>query len=104
MESFIGQIIMCAFNYAPHGYMPCDGRVLQTQEYAALFALLGTRYGGDGRANFVLPDLKGRIPVQSESETIINQIVTNGHGEDISVKTTEVFYYNCVEGIFPPRD
>ena len=94
---------MTAFNYAPQGCMPCDGRVLQIQQCAALFALLGTRYGGDGRTTFALPDLKGRIPIQSESETIINQIVTNGHGEDISVKTTEVFYYICVEGIFPSR-
>ena len=104
MDNFIGQIIMTAFNYAPQGYMPCDGRLLRIQEYEALFVLLGTRYGGDGRTTFALPDLKGRIPVQSESETIINQIVTNGHGEDISVKTTEVFYCICVFGIFPSRD
>jgi microcystin-dependent protein len=48
MESFIGQIQLFAFNFAPKWWMPCDGRTLQISQYSAVFALLGTTYGGDG--------------------------------------------------------
>lgn len=104
MENFIGQIIMTAFNYAPQGYLPCDGRVLPIQQYAALFALLGNRYGGDGMTNFALPNLQAKIPVQSLPNIPINQIVVLGHGEDKSIPTTEIAYWICVQGIFPARD
>lgn len=62
-EPFIGQIKMFASNSLPSGWLPCDGRVLQINQNVALFSLLGTIYGGDGRTNFGLPDLRGRVPV-----------------------------------------
>ena len=62
-EPFIGQISIYAFNFAPRGWMPCDGRLLPIAQYQALFALIGTTYGGDGRTTFALPDLRGRIVV-----------------------------------------
>jgi microcystin-dependent protein len=49
------------FNYAPQGWLPCDGRALAIAEYDVLFALLGTTYGGDGQNTFNLPDLRGRV-------------------------------------------
>jgi len=60
MEPFIGEIRPFTFDYAPDGWMPCDGRLLSIQSNNALFALLGVKYGGDGVNNFALPDLRGR--------------------------------------------
>lgn len=60
-EPFIGQIIMAGFNFAPRGYAFCAGQLLSIQQNTALFSLLGTTYGGDGRVTFGLPDLRGRI-------------------------------------------
>jgi microcystin-dependent protein len=63
MESFIGQILMVGFNFAPYGYMLCQGQTLAISQYSALYALLGYTFGGDGQTTFKLPDLAGRVPV-----------------------------------------
>ena len=63
MEPFLGEIRAFAFSRVPNGWLPCDGRQLQIQPNVALFALLGIRYGGDGKTTFNLPDLRGRTPV-----------------------------------------
>lgn len=62
-EYYVGQIIMTSFGFTPKGFLPCNGQLLPIVRYQALFALLGTRYGGDGRITFALPDLRGRTPV-----------------------------------------
>ena len=62
-EPFIGQIITTGFNFAPRGYATCDGQLLSIAQNTALFSLLGTQFGGDGRVTFGLPDLRGRVPV-----------------------------------------
>ncbi len=61
MEPFIGQIIMFAGSFAPVGWAFCDGQLLQIRKNEALFSVLGTQYGGDGRVDFALPDLRGRF-------------------------------------------
>ncbi|WNW12304.1 tail fiber protein [Pseudomonas sp. DTU_2021_1001937_2_SI_NGA_ILE_001] len=63
MEVFIGSIMTFGFNYAPYGWSFCNGQLVPLQQSQALFALLGTLYGGNGVNNFALPDLQGRIPV-----------------------------------------
>ena len=63
MEPYIGQLCLFGFNFAPQGWAICDGSMLPLAQYSALFSLLGTRYGGDGRTTFALPDLRGRVPV-----------------------------------------
>ena len=63
MDAFYGQICAFPFNFAPPGWLLCDGKTLPIQQYTALFALLGTTFGGDGRTNFALPDLRGRMAV-----------------------------------------
>ncbi len=63
MEPFIGQIILFAGNFAPRGWALCDGQLLAISENQALFAILGTTYGGDGRTTFGLPELRGRVAV-----------------------------------------
>jgi len=63
MTPFIGQIIMFAGNFAPRGWALCDGQLLAISSNSALFSILGTTYGGDGRTNFALPDMRGRVTV-----------------------------------------
>jgi len=64
-EYYLGQIVMAGFTFAPRGFAPCNGQLLQVATNQALFALLGTQYGGDGRTTFGLPDLRGRAPVSA---------------------------------------
>ena len=63
MEPFMGEIIMFGGNFAPRGWAFCDGQLLPIAQNTALFSLLGTTYGGDGRTSFGLPDLRGRVAV-----------------------------------------
>jgi len=62
-EPFIGEIIMFGGNFAPRGWALCDGQLLAINNNQALFSILGTTYGGDGRTSFGLPDLRGRSPL-----------------------------------------
>src|SRR4051794_18692844 len=62
-ESLIGSIAMFAGNFAPRGYALCAGQLLSIAQNTALFSILGTTYGGDGRVTFALPDLRGRVPI-----------------------------------------
>ncbi len=64
-EPFIGQIVMFGGNFAPRDWALCDGQLLQISQWPALFSILGTTYGGDGRTNFALPDLRGRVAVHA---------------------------------------
>lgn len=63
-EPFLGEIRMVGFHFAPSGWAMCNGQLLAVSQNEALFSLLGTIYGGDGRTTFALPDLRGRTPVQ----------------------------------------
>ncbi len=60
---FLGQIQSFAFNFAPRGWALCDGQTLPVQQYAALYSLLGTMYGGNGTTTFNLPNLQSRVPM-----------------------------------------
>ncbi len=60
---YLAEIRLTSFSYAPKGWALCDGQLLPINQNQALFALLGTTYGGDGRTNFALPDLRGRAPM-----------------------------------------
>jgi len=71
-EPFVGEIRMFAGNFAPRGWAFCDGQLLAVSQNDALFSLLGTIYGGDGRTTFGLPDLRGRLPIHA------------GHGPGLS--------------------
>ena len=62
-EPFLGQLSLTAINYAPYGWALCQGQLLSISQNSALFSLLGTSFGGDGRVTFGLPDLRGRVPV-----------------------------------------
>ena len=63
MEPFLGEIKLMSFNFAPKGWAMCNGALLPINQNQALFALLGTQFGGNGQTNFALPDLRDRVPV-----------------------------------------
>lgn len=62
-QPYIGEIRLFAGNFAPAGWMFCEGQILPISENETLFNLIGTTYGGDGQSTFALPDLRGRIPI-----------------------------------------
>lgn len=62
-QPFVGEIRIFAGNFAPIGWLFCDGSLLPISEYETLFQLIGTTYGGDGQSTFRLPDLRGRVPI-----------------------------------------
>ncbi len=65
MDPFLGEIRAVGFNYAPYGWAFCQGQLLSIAQNTALYSILGITYGGDGRVNFALPDLRGRVIVNS---------------------------------------
>lgn len=62
-QPYVGEVRMFAGNFAPAGWMFCEGQLLPISEYETLFQLIGTTYGGDGQSTFGLPDLRGRLPI-----------------------------------------
>ena len=62
-EPFLSEVKIVSFNFAPRGWALCNGQLLPINQNQALFSLLGTTYGGDGRVNFALPNLQGRVPI-----------------------------------------
>src|SRR5262249_20636961 len=63
-DPFVAEIRIFPFNFAPKGWALCDGQILPISQSTALFSLLGTTYGGDGKSNFALPNLQGQTPIQ----------------------------------------
>ena len=72
-QPYIGEIRMFGGNFAPVGWMFCEGQLLPISENDALFNLIGTTYGGDGQTTFALPDLRGRLPVHQGSGSVIGE-------------------------------
>ncbi len=72
-DPFLGEIRMFGFGFPPQGWAKCDGALLPINQNNALYALLGIRYGGDGRTNFNLPDLRGRVPLHRATGYTIGQ-------------------------------
>lgn len=71
---FIGQLMPVGFNFAPKNWALCNGQILPINQNQALFSLLGTSYGGDGRVTFGLPNLQGRTPISIGNGFIIGQV------------------------------
>ncbi len=80
MEPFLAQIIMFGGNFAPRGWALCDGQLLPIASNQALFSLLGTTYGGDGRTTFALPDLRGRSPIHAGTGPGLNTVKLGQRG------------------------
>jgi len=80
MEPFLGQIEMFPYSYSPKGWMACTGQLLPIGQNQALFSLLGTSFGGDGKTTFALPNLQGKAPAAG------------------------LQYYIAIVGMYPARD
>ena len=74
-EPFMGEIKICAFNFAPKGWTMCNGQLLPINQNQALFSLLGTTFGGDGRVNFALPKLAGCVAIGSGASFTLGQFL-----------------------------
>ena len=84
-QPFVGEIQIFAGNFAPAGWVFCDGRLLSISENDVLFSLIGTTYGGDGQSTFAVPDLRGRIPLHQGGGFVIGQ---SGGSESVTVTQT----------------
>lgn len=87
MEGYIGSIMMFAGNFDPKNWASCEGQLLAISENTALFSLLGTTYGGNGRSTFALPDLRGRVPVGIGAGPGLSPM---GMGYKIGTETTQM--------------
>ena len=72
-EPFLGEIKICAFNFAPKGWAMANGQLLSINQNQALFSILGTTYGGDGRVNFALPNFQGAMPIHMGGDFTLGQ-------------------------------
>ena len=113
-DPFLGEISIFASNYAPKGWAFCNGQLLPINQNQALFALLGTIYGGDGQKTFALPDLRSRVPVHAGTGTGLPDVALGEMGGSIpnSGETGSgysagpyvgVNFIIAMEGVFPPR-
>jgi microcystin-dependent protein len=95
-DQFVGEIRMTGFNFAPQGWALCQGQILPISQYAALFSLLGTNYGGNGTSNFALPNLQGAVPIhQGQSSTGIQYVMgETGGSESVTLTTSELPSHN----------
>ncbi len=89
MEVFMGMIAQFGFNFVPRGWLACNGQLLPIAQYSALFSLLGTTYGGDGRVTFALPNLQGRVAVgYGQGAGLSSYAIGQQAGEETHTLTT----------------
>jgi microcystin-dependent protein len=94
-EPFLSEIRMMSFNFPPKGWALCNGQLLPINQNQALFSLLGTTYGGDGRVNFGLPDLQGRTPMHmGNGHTLGERGGEQNHTLSIAEIPTHVHVFN----------
>jgi microcystin-dependent protein len=86
-QPYVGEIRMFAGNFAPAGWMFCEGQLLPISENETLFQLIGTTYGGDGQSTFALPDLRGRIPIHQGNGFILAE---TGGAEEITLTAQQI--------------
>jgi microcystin-dependent protein len=86
-QPYVGEIRMFAGNFAPAGWMMCEGQLLAISENETLFQLIGTTYGGDGESTFSLPDLRGRLPIHQGSGFILAE---TGGAEAVTLTTQQL--------------
>lgn len=112
-EGFIGEVRMFAGDFAPKTWAFCEGQLLPIVQHQALFSILGTMYGGNGKTTFALPNLKGRTPVHASEMNPQGSAgggtpVARAQGEEQGTTRTvpyqEIRYIICLQGLFPSRN
>ncbi len=95
-DPFVGEIKMFAGNFAPRGWAFCDGQLMAVSQNDALFSLLGTIYGGDGRTTFALPDMRSRIPIHAGSGPGLSprRLGSRGGQESVTLMQQELPSHN----------
>ncbi|PKO12183.1 MAG: phage tail protein [Chloroflexi bacterium HGW-Chloroflexi-10] len=86
-QPYVGEIRMFAGNFAPAGWMFCEGQLLPISEHETLFQLIGTTYGGDGQSTFGLPDLRGRLPIHQGNGFVLAE---TGGAEEITLTVNQI--------------
>ena len=86
-QPYVGEIRMFGGNFAPAGWMFCEGQLLPISENETLFQLIGTTYGGDGQSTFALPDLRGRLPVHFGNSFVLAE---TGGAEEITLTVPQI--------------
>ena len=91
-DPFVAEIRIFPFNFAPRGWAWCDGQLLPLSQNTALFSLLGTTYGGDGKSNFALPDLQGRAPMHpgQGNGLSLHDLGETGGSETVTLLESEI--------------
>jgi microcystin-dependent protein len=92
MQPYVGQVIAVGFNFAPSGWVLCNGQLLSISEYEVLYTLIGTTYGGDGQSTFAVPDLRGRSPLGQGTGTGLPPAVVGqtGGSESVALTSTQI--------------
>jgi microcystin-dependent protein len=101
MTPFIAEIIMFGGNFAPRGWSLCDGQLLPISQWSALFSILGTTYGGDGRTTFALPDMRSRVPIHPGRGPGLSdyRLGQKGGAETVTLTTNQIPSHNHTMGI-----
>lgn len=96
MDPFVAEIRIFPFNFAPKGWAFCDGQIIPLSQNTALFSLLGTTYGGDGKSNFALPNLQGSAPMQHGQGPglSLRDLGETGGSETVSLLESEIPAHN----------
>lgn len=99
-QPYLGAIFIFAGNFAPRGYQLCQGQLLPISQYAALFSILGTTYGGNGTTNFALPDLQGRASIGQGTGPGLSSVLLGEKGgvEDVTILTSNMPAHNHLIG------
>jgi microcystin-dependent protein len=87
MTPYIGEIRIFAGNFAPDGWLFCNGQLIAISENEVLFQLIGTTYGGDGNQTFALPDMRGRLPIHQGNGFVLAE---NGGVEEVTITTQQM--------------
>ena len=111
-DAMIGEVKLFAGNFAPRGWALCEGQLLSISSNSALFSILGTTYGGDGRTTFALPDLRGRTPIAPGTGPGLptsrlgdrrgNTSVSKGEDAK-TLPTLSLNYIIALQGVYPSR-
>ncbi len=85
-QPYVGQLLLVGFNFAPEGWLTCNGATLAISEYSTLYNLIGTTYGGNGQTTFNVPDLQGRIPIHQGSNGVSTYVIGQEGGvENVTI-------------------
>src|ERR1700744_1160298 len=95
-QPYVGEIRIFAGNFAPAGWMFCDGQLLPISENETLFNLIGTTYGGDGQSTLALPDLRGRLPIHQGTGLVLSTYIMGQSAgvESVTLTTQQIPIHN----------